>query len=82
MRNNKYYVEIMDAIARINEVENLNVGISIPNPEYRYLRFKEYPYDTGIYSSEELDDNYDRIQEVIDKRVDSYLADFIDLRIK
>lgn len=78
--NELYSLEILDAIAMVNKIENFGMSINIPNPEYQYFRFRKYPYNKPMFTYEELINNSICANILIQERIIPYMNDCIDIR--
>ena len=71
----EYKYEILDAIMNMQDVEGILFGINIPNPEYQFMRWPEYPYRTKLHTrdGESKQEHYMRLMKL---RILPYLYDF------
>lgn len=77
-----YCLDIFDAILSIREIEgeDVYIAIVIPNPNFKYTRFKKYPYSNSYFS--QLINKFKDINQAMHllyrDRIIPYLEDHIE----
>jgi hypothetical protein len=71
----EYRYEIFDAILQMCKVEGILFGVNIPNPKYKFIRFRAYPYRTKMRRPENVTDK-EYYEKIVNYRVLPYLMDY------
>lgn len=77
-----YTIDIIEAIVEIRKIEGPEIFLSfLPDPKYKYIRFKPYPYKRSLLRKlmEKYNDKDFAMAMLGECRVQKYLDDYIEL---